>query len=253
MHNLDVIQEEIGLCFTIDRSLPGRGYLALLQKAVQYADRAGFSFAWVMEAADVKQNPTIIQSTLSVQTKRIALRGQCLSPDRRDAIRSVEDWSIVDNLSNGRIGVMVAADFDEAMNRHVAELRGLWKGESVKRMNGVGKEVELKVFPRPLQKELPIWVCMTAAHDETAFKKAGELGVHILVTPDLHSAEKTVQYRKAAKEQGRVAWLVDPGYGNLSADGVNEIAFKVDLSWGEARVINCLENLAASLKSMNPA
>lgn len=224
-----------GLCFFIDDRLPGDDYLALLQKAVRYADRAGFSFVFVIDERShgVTLNPTIIQAALAVQTTRIALRGQCLPPQKRDAIRSVEDWSVVDNLSDGRVGVVIAAEAVEPV--FVEELGRLWKGETVKRINGVGNEVALKVFPRPVQEELPVWVVVNDMHD---FKKVAGTGMNILVS--------SLQASWLEKKEGKVTWLVDAEADRQIPDMVDEIAFKIVLSWGEERVLGQLESLSGT-------
>jgi len=313
MHNLDAVYENnynahrqvqspdnmgIGLCFLMNQNLSKGDSFELLLETIVYADELGFSFACIIDEnkhdhSGIKLNPTIIHSALSVRTSRIALRGECLPPDRRDAIRSVEDWSVVDNLSNGRIGIMMPSGsdqmpFGDLMEKHVSELRGLWKGDAVKRINGLGNEVELKIFPRPVQEELPIWVLLTEIHEELSFIKAGELGFHILTPSGKENnplwLDRIEKYRKAVssslhlKEKGKVTLLADLYEDEMSVQNENEqsvaavpenilsafyehikiagndadeVAFRIDLAWGKEYIFSKLESLAICLKSMN--
>jgi acyl carrier protein len=45
-------------------------------------------------------------------------------------------------------------------------------------VNGLGQEVELQIYPKPVQQELPVWV--TAAGHEETFRSAGAIGANLL-------------------------------------------------------------------------
>jgi natural product biosynthesis luciferase-like monooxygenase protein len=78
--------------------------------------------------------------------------------------------------------------------------------------NGLGKPVQVEVFPRPLQDELPIWI--TCQSDST-FVRAGELGANVLTNMNQKSPEefraKTRLYRDALSAAG-----YDPVQGVVS-------------------------------------
>jgi alkanesulfonate monooxygenase SsuD/methylene tetrahydromethanopterin reductase-like flavin-dependent oxidoreductase (luciferase family) len=64
------------------------------------------------------------------------------------------------------------AERREVMRRSMDTIRRLWRGESVEFTGGRGNAVPVKIFPRPIQKELPMWV--TAAGSPETFKLAGK-------------------------------------------------------------------------------
>jgi len=199
----------------------------LLKESVKYADQQGFKAVWTPERhfhefGGLFPNPSVTSSALSMITDQIELRsGSTVSP-LHDEIRIAEEWSVVDNLSNGRVALSFASgwngnDFvlakDNYENRHkvmydqIDTIQRLWKGESVKRVNGFNKEVEVGVFPRPIQKELPIWI--TAAGNEKTYEMAGEKGMHLLthlLGQDLDElARKILIYREARVRNGYTA------------------------------------------------
>jgi natural product biosynthesis luciferase-like monooxygenase protein len=103
-----------------------------------------------------------------------------------------EEWALVDNLSGGRVGIACAsgwhandfvlspADYaarKQVMFERIDILERLWRGESIALVNGAGKEVEIRTFPRPLQPRLPLWI---ASHSDDSFIRAGEMGAAVL-------------------------------------------------------------------------
>jgi natural product biosynthesis luciferase-like monooxygenase protein len=112
-----------------------------------------------------------------------------------DPIRVAEEWAVVDNLSGGRTGLGVACGwvpndfviggnqdaFDqrkEVFARHIDTLRRLWRGEGHRVVNPQGQEIEIRTLPRPVQKELPLW--LTIAGNPDTFRMAGRLGANVL-------------------------------------------------------------------------
>ena len=99
---------------------------------------------------------------------------------------------MIDNLSDGRVGMSVASgwhvnDFvlspDTYPNRHddmydkIGIVQKLWRGEKISLLNGAGTPIEVGILPMPVQKELPIW--LTGKTDDTFFN-AGKLGFNVL-------------------------------------------------------------------------
>jgi alpha-ketoglutarate-dependent taurine dioxygenase len=64
------------------------------------------------------------------------------------------------------------------MMRGIETVRALWRGDSVTALNGVGAETSVKILPRPVQSELPVW--LTAAGSPDTFRMAGEIGAGVL-------------------------------------------------------------------------
>ena len=74
----------------------------------------------------------------------------------------------------------------------------------MRRRDGNGTEIEVSILPRPIQRELPIWV--TAAGSQETFRMAGEIGAnlltHLLGQSIEQLAEKITLYRSAWREHG---------------------------------------------------
>ena len=129
-------------------------------------------------------------------------------------ISVAEDGSLVDSISNGRVGISFAAgwqpndfvlkpenfaDRKEGMSRDIETVRRLWRGETLKFPGPSGDEVDVRTIPRPVQKELPNWV--TAAGNPETFQMAGAGGfnllTHLLGQSIDELAEKIAIYREA--------------------------------------------------------
>lgn len=177
------------------------GYRELLSLA-RFADERGFAALWIPERhfhpfGGMSPNPAVLAAALAAQTRRIALRAGSVVLPLHDPVRVCEDWRMVDELSGGRVGLSVAPGWraeDFALNpqafaerrRIVPEalrtLRALWRGEPIRREDGLRRSTEVEVFPRGTGGELPLWLT-TAARDETwqqaADQRAGVL-THLL-------------------------------------------------------------------------
>ena len=196
----------------------------LLLESVKYADREGFRAIWTPERhfhefGGLYPNPAVLSSALAMITKQIGIRcGSVVSP-LHDAIRIAEEWSVVDNLSNGRIGLSFASgwnindfvlapagynDRHNTMYEQIETVKKMWKGESIIRVNGAGQEVQLRIFPEPVQKELPVWV--TSGGSEETFRSAGAIGANVLthlLGQDIEDLERKIKlYRSSRKEHG---------------------------------------------------
>ena len=64
------------------------------------------------------------------------------------------------------------------MEEGIELVRRLWRGEGARLRGGSGQEVEVRIQPRPVQAELPVWV--TAAGAVETFRQAGRLGASVL-------------------------------------------------------------------------
>jgi natural product biosynthesis luciferase-like monooxygenase protein len=128
-------------------------------------------------------------------------------------LRVAEEWSIVDNLSRGRVGISfvsgwVPNDFAffperyankrDEMFRGIVEVQKLWRGEKITTRDGAGKMAEIGVFPQPIQSELPIW--LTCSRGVEMFVKAGELGFNVLTSLQAQSIDEVTAHLKAYRE-----------------------------------------------------
>lgn len=206
-----------------DESAGGNRYRLLLEGA-KFADQHGFKAVWTPERhfhsfGGLYPNPAVVGAAIAAGTERVQIRaGSCVTPLHHPA-RVAEEWSVVDNLSHGRVGISVAngwhdRDFTlkpenfagrrEIMRQSMDTIQKLWRGESVEFTGGRGNAVPVKIYPRPVQKELPMWV--TAAGSPETFKLAGEMGAGVLthlLGQELDDLAKKIKlYRQTRREAG---------------------------------------------------
>lgn len=224
----------------------------LIIESAKWADRNGFDRLWTPERhfhsfGGLSPNPSVLAAALAAVTERIQICAGSVVLPLHDPIRVAEEWSVVDNISNGRAGLGVACgwvpnDFvisdhqdDFERRREIFEektrlLQKLWRGEMHCVTNPQGESIQVQTIPRPIQKEAPIWIT-SAANPET-FRQAGEMGVnlltHLLGQTIQALAEKIQIYRDAWRQAGHsgsgvVTLMLHTLVGD-SDDEVHEIA-----------------------------
>jgi natural product biosynthesis luciferase-like monooxygenase protein/amino acid adenylation domain-containing protein len=205
----------------------------LLMDTAEFGDKHGFEAIWTPERhfhefGGLYANPAITSAAIAAKTSKIGIRSGSIVLPLHDVVRAAEEWSMVDNLSGGRVSLSVAsgwhandfiffpdryADRHKWMYRQIEELKGLWRGKSIRRKNGVGKEVELWIHPRPVQAELPIWI--TSAGNPETFRSAGKIGANILshlLGQDISILAENIKiYKTALEENGH-----DPEKGKIA-------------------------------------
>jgi natural product biosynthesis luciferase-like monooxygenase protein len=205
-----------------DRPAPSKYDLML--RASEYFDRNGFDSVWTPERhfhafGGPFPNPAVTGAALAVTTQRLKIRsGSCVSP-LHHSIRIAEEWAVVDNLSNGRVGISFASgwqpndfvirpeNFGEnkrIMLEQIDQVRRLWRGETVEFASPNGRMVPVSTLPRPVQPELPFWI--TTAGNPDSYRQAGRAGAnvltHLLGQTLEEVAEKITVYREARREAG---------------------------------------------------
>ncbi|MCB1054936.1 MAG: LLM class flavin-dependent oxidoreductase, partial [Acidobacteria bacterium] len=148
------------------------GRYRLLLEGARFADRAGLSAVWTPERhfhafGGLYPNPSVTGAAVAAVTERVAIRAGSVVLPLHNPLRVAEEWSVVDNLSGGRVGISVASgwhanDFvlapvsaderraaferrKQTMLDHVDILRRLWRGEPSRGVNALGAEVELSI------------------------------------------------------------------------------------------------------------
>lgn len=202
----------------------------LLRKGAQFADEHGFRAVWTPERhfhsfGGLYPNPSVTGAAIAAVTRRIGIRAGSVVLPLHNPLRVAEEWSVVDNLSQGRAGVSFASgwhdrdftlapdNFDrrkDLLRREIETVRSLWRGEAVSVAGPRGKSFEVRCYPRPVQAELPVW--MTIASSVEGFRLAGELGINVLThligqTVD-ELAGKIRVYRESRRARGFDAGLV---------------------------------------------
>jgi natural product biosynthesis luciferase-like monooxygenase protein len=196
----------------------------LLIEGAKFADRHGFKAVWTPERhfhpfGGLFPNPSLTSAVIAAITERVQIRAGSVVLPLHHPVRVAEEWAVVDNLSKGRVGISFASGWNaddflfapenyarrkEATMRGVETVRRLWRGETVAFAGVDGQEVQVKTLPRPVQRELPVW--LTAAGPAGTFRLAGEMGAHVLTHLLGQSievlAEKIALYRRSWREHG---------------------------------------------------
>ena len=198
----------------------------LLLDGAKYADEHGFAAVWTPERhfhafGGLYPNPAVTGAAIAAITERVGIRaGSCVLP-LHSPIRVAEEWALVDNLSNGRVGIAAASGWQphdfvlkpenfvrrkEAMFDDIETVRRLWRGETLTMPGPDERPIDVHTLPRPVQAELPVWV--TAAGNPETFRQAGEQGFHLLThllgQTVTELAEKLAIYRQAWLESGHL-------------------------------------------------
>lgn len=198
----------------------------LLFDAARYADDNGYAALWVPERhfhpwGGLFPNPVVLCSALAQCTKRIRLRAGSVVVPLHHPVRIAEDWAVVDNISGGRVEIAAATgwkadDFVLAPERYekrktevwdaIDTVRALWRGETYSGKNGKGVDVQVPVYPKPIQAELPVWV--TSFGSIRTVTKSGGSGYNLLthlLGQEFSDVEKKVQQYRAYRVQSQFA------------------------------------------------
>lgn len=205
----------------------------LLFEAARFADRHGFAAVWTPERhfhpfGGIYPNPAVTGAAIAAMTTHLQVRAGSVVLPLHHPVRVAEEWAVVDNMSNGRVAVSFASGwhandfvfapdhFDrrrEVMAREIETVRRLWRGEPATYVGGDGREVEVRVWPRPVQRELPIWI--TAFGSPDTFRLAGELDAGVLthlLGQSIADLEAKIEiYRDARRRRG-----LDPAGGQVA-------------------------------------
>jgi natural product biosynthesis luciferase-like monooxygenase protein len=219
--------------FSHDASKTTENKYRLLLESARFADANNFSAVWTPERhfqdfGGLYPNPSVLSAALAMVTKNIDIRAGSVALPLHHPIRVAEEWSVVDNLSNGRIGIAFASgwhtsdfvlspnnykDRKEHMFQNIQIIRKLWRGETVTFPGVNGQDAEVRIMPKPVQRDLPTWVSISS--DTATWVKAGELGANVLTAILRQSlndlAEKIHLYREARAQHGH-----DPGAGQIT-------------------------------------
>ena len=217
--------------FSADGKGEGSAKYRLLMDTIKFGDENKFSAVWTPERhfqafGGLYPNPSVLSAAIAMITKNVQIRAGSVVLPLHSPVRVAEEWGVVDNLSDGRVGISFATgwhnhdyvikpenfeDRREVMFRDIETVRRLWRGETLQ-IPGVGGEPSpVRTLPRPVQKELPYWC--TASSDRT-WRRAGEIGANVLsiIAGSLDDLERNIKiYRQARIQNGH-----DPRKGIVS-------------------------------------
>ncbi|MEU3185195.1 MupA/Atu3671 family FMN-dependent luciferase-like monooxygenase [Streptomyces sp. NPDC006923] len=209
-----------------------QAYDALVETA-RFADQHGFSSVWVPERhfhsfGGLFPNPAVLAAALARETARIRINAGSVVLPLHDPIRVAEEWSVVDNLSGGRVGIGCAtgwhardfalhperfADRREIAFAHLDDIRRLWRGEAVRRRTGEGTETDVRIHPRPVQDTPPMFLATTgqrASYEEAARRGLGVV-THLMNQTVDELGGHVAHYRRVRAESG-----LDPDAGRVT-------------------------------------
>ncbi len=171
----------------------------LLLEGAKFADAHGFNAVWTPERhfhafGGPYPNPSVTGAAVAAVTQNLDVRaGSCVAPLHHPA-RIAEEWAVIDNLTNGRVGLAIASGWQPddfvlrpentppenkpAMYAAIDQLRALWRGDAVEFPTRDGTPFAVVTQPRPVSSELPIWV--TTAGNPQTWREAGEIGANVL-------------------------------------------------------------------------
>jgi len=210
--------------FSDDGSKDSADKYYLVLESAKFADQNGFSAVWTPERhfqdfGGLYPNPSVLSAALAMITERVQIRAGSIALPLHHPVRVAEEWSVVDNLSNGRVAISFASgwhpddfifaptvyeDRKEVMFHHIELIQRLWSGETFMMPGVDGREVSVRLLPKPLQRRLPIWI--TSAGSPETWIRAGEIGANILAALIGYSfedlAERIRSYREARARSG---------------------------------------------------
>lgn len=136
-------------------------------------------------------SPATVLAAAAVKTNRIRLSSAVTVLSSDDPVRVFQSFATVDNLSDGRVEIMAGRgsfiesyplfgydlnDYDELFSEKLELLLLInqhekisWKGKHRAAINNLG------VYPRPFQKEIPVWVAVGGTPQSVV--RAGTLGL----------------------------------------------------------------------------
>ncbi|MCU0683077.1 MAG: LLM class flavin-dependent oxidoreductase [Polyangiaceae bacterium] len=205
----------------------------LVFEVADFGDRNGFQAIWLPERhfhpfGGIYPDPAVLAAALAARTRTIRLRSGSVVLPLHHPTAVVESWAMVDNLSRGRVDMgfasgwnpndFVAAPENYARRRElwhegIPLVKKLWRGEPLTLKNGKGEATEVRVYPRPIQEELDVWLVVTKSDD--SFRHAGEHGYNVLTM--LQGIDLPALGRKIRiYGEGRRAGGLDPDAGEVT-------------------------------------
>ncbi len=167
-----------------------------MRELVEFADQSGFEAVYFPERhfhefGSIHANNSITAAYFAPITKNVRLRAAAVTATLHHPIEIVENWAMVDILSNGRVDLGFGNGWNKSdfvlspdsykdrvvlRNQRIPLIQQLWRGESVDFPGPDGEIFSVKSYPRPLQPELNVWYVTTS---KEGFEHAGKQGYNV--------------------------------------------------------------------------
>lgn len=217
----------------VREDVPDAEKYAFMRELAIFGDREGFTAVYLPERhfskfGSIYANSAVVAAYLIPQTKRIRFRTAGVSLPLHHPAEIVECWAMNDVLSGGRVDLGFGSGWSHAdfiyspenyedrkriCSERIPIVQKLWRGEAVAFPGPGGETVPVTIYPRPIQKELNVWLLV--AQNDDAFSYAGEHGYNVftmLFGIDLEGLGRKIGiYRKGREKAG-----FDPETGVIS-------------------------------------
>ena len=180
------------------KPVPSATRLSDLLEEIQLADEVGLDVFGIGEHHRpdfAASSPTVILGAAAAVTKHIRLSTAVTVLSTDDPVRVFEDFSTIDLLSNGRAEIWAGRgsftesyplfgydleDYDQLFADKLDLLLKIRENERVT-WSGLGRAPlsNLGVYPRPVQKPLPVWIAVGG--NPNSVMRAGRLGLPLVL------------------------------------------------------------------------
>lgn len=218
-----------------------RQALAELLERIKLADEVGLDVFGIGEhyrKEFLDSAPAMLLSAAAAQTKNIILTSAVTVLSAADPVRVFQNFATLDLLSNGRAEIVVGRgsftesfalfglalnDYDALFSEKLDLLLNIRENETVNWQGQFRPALNNQaIYPRPLQKKLPIWLGVGGT--PASFIRAGHLGLPLMVAViggETHRFRRLVNlYREAGKEAGHNLEDLKVGLHSLGYVGV---------------------------------
>lgn len=247
------------------------GWRAVVE-AARVAELCGFHSIWLTQGdsgVDTAQpNPMLVAAAVSVSTQDIRVRVEKAEQPGHDPLRTAEDWSVVDNLSNARVEVLsrvgrrregepLPGGLSEGVDRARAQIlstRHLWSGKHVLRAGPEEEEYSVHTYPAPQYPDPAFW--LADGGDGLGLRLSAELNTGVYLIDDLvfdQIAERVAlseeQFRAVTGRPGRVAVAAGTALSpeeiqGIHALGVEEVVHELDIESARGRLAEAITEIA---------
>jgi probable LLM family oxidoreductase len=219
-----------------DSSRKSMEALAQLLERIEQADKSGLDVFGIGEhhrKEFLDSAPTIILAAAASRTKKIKLTSAVTVLSAADPVRVFQNFATLDLVSQGRAEMVVGRgsfieayplfglDLDDYDKLFIEKLDLLlkirdnefvtWSGKFRAALNNQA------IYPRPLQKQLPVWLGVGGTPE--SFARAGTLGLPLMVAViggETHRFRPLVDlYRKAGEKAGHAPEKLKVGLHSL--------------------------------------
>jgi probable LLM family oxidoreductase len=207
-----------------------------LLERIEQADKCGLHVFGIGEhhrKEFMDSAPAIILAAAASRTKQIHLTSAVTVLSAADPVRVFQNFATLDLVSKGRAEMVVGRgsfiesfplfgfnlqDYDELFAEKLELLLAIRENETITWSGQFRAPLKNQsIYPRPLQKQLPIWLGVGGTPE--SFIRAGALGLPLMVAiigGDTHRFRPLVDlYRKAGKQAGHAPEKLKVGLHSL--------------------------------------